>query len=228
VITRARLLTLLPACLLLYGAEGCPLFPDPQGQTGADGGLEVMDLGGEDGAYWQVTHGADVLVTLRAGGTSASARSSPGGASLALLYSSVHLASFCPRSDTLCPGTVLPLVTAMIQPRGSGNRVYVGFNRQGPLAFLGSQAGLIGVVSGSALSVPLATTGLPQTSGDLCALQSGSRISATAGGAADRAETLTGAVTLVYAWKCFNIGGSSQVQRDALVELSTTFSARRR
>jgi hypothetical protein len=211
------------ALLLLLGADGCPLtVGDSSSPSGTSSSSSSLDVGGQNGATWQLTYETDVLITLRLSSGQAAAQKVPLGSGIAtLLGSAISVSDLCFRTDMVCPQAVLPVQTGIQQPSTGG--VLVGFNRRGPLAGVGD-TGLTGSLSGQDLTVPL---NVGQATQGMCAFASGSTVLASAYAAnATRADTLQGRVIVVYSGLCATLAGAV-VPADSLLELSVGFAGKR-
>jgi hypothetical protein len=210
------------ALLFLLGADGCPLTMGDSSSSGTSSSSSSLDLGGQNGATWQLTYETEVLVTLRLSSGQAAAQKVPLGSGVAtLLGSAVSVSDLCFRTDMVCPQAVLPQQTGIQQP--STGSVLVGFNRRGPLAGVGDN-GLAGSLSGQDLTVPL---NVSQAAQGMCAFNSGSTVLASAYAAdAIRADTLQGRVIVVYSGLCASLGGAV-LPADSRIELSVGFAGKR-
>lgn len=239
--TALRPIVLLCCALLWAGADGCPLTMNVGDNGASPGGTseqDGLDLGGPNGAVWKLSYDDETLVTLRHGGAVAAKLVGSTDGPVSLAGNTLELASFCWRTDVVCPRQVLTSQTVVAQPQGAFSTLYLGFNPRGPLAALAKQQNVLeGRLDQHDLTVPL---GLAQKS-DPCTLWNGSAILATAYVEAEteaeagtdgedveipRAATMKGKVTVVYSGTCLNLSGNA-VYPEAAVELSADFSASR-
>jgi hypothetical protein len=208
---------------LLVGADGCPLTTNPGDPAATGSPTSQLDLGGPNGAIWTLSYEPELEVTLRTGNQVATQKVTS-DTPLTLAGGTLDLASFCWRVDVICPHQVLAAQTVLVQP--AAGQFLVSYNRKGPLASL-TQAGLVGVLDGQQLSIPLGMT--PNTA-DPCTLGIGSAVHATATTTSDQpdtAGTLRGKVTVRYSGECVTLGGSGGLYATDLLELGVLFDGQR-
>jgi hypothetical protein len=223
-------LSLLISLTLLMGNSTCPLDEQPaSGTTGETS--SSLDVGGTQGALWSIGTEPTLMVTLHtADGQTLSAQVDTHAGLLSLGGRSIDLESFCWRMDAVCPHQVLPNDTIIQQPRGDA-QLLTSFTARGPLARLTDRAALAGQLTGHDLVVPLAV-GAAATSGH-CALGATSGVLATAfpsSGAEDaqRATTMRGQVTVAFSGLCVALGGNGPLLPGDYLELTATFSGKRK
>lgn len=217
-------LVALLALLFLMGADGCPLTTNPPAAGGSSGTVPGIDIGGSSGALWELTYASDMRVTLRSGTQSASTSVVPATNSVAsVLGRTIDLSSFCWRVDVVCPHQVLTTQTVVVQSTTTDQFV-VGFNRKGPLTAV-ADAGLLGTLQGSDLTVPLGM----QAGADPCTLAAGSAVSASASVPTGEtlADAMEGLVTLRYSGECVTLGGNGALYTTDQVELTVRFTGTR-
>jgi hypothetical protein len=222
----SRVLLVLLALTMLIGADGCPFSTNDSttGTTGTTG--TAMDVGGTQGAIWNLSFASEILVTLRSG-TKIASKSATTTAPVQLLGSTLSLADFCWRTDVVCPQQVLPAQTMLIQPSSTPGALVAGFNRRGPLEALVKEAGLVGQVDGKELTVPLNVGG---AAAGWCGLAASSKVLASASassGSGSQADALQGRVTVVYSGSCVDIGGTGAIDPTATVDLGASFTGKR-
>lgn len=208
---------------LLVGAEGCPLTTNPGDPDPTASPTSLLDLGGPNGAIWTLSYEPKFEVTLRTGNQVATQQVTT-DVPLTLGGRTLDLASFCWRVDVICPNQVLATQTVLVQPNAS--QFLVSYNRKGPLASL-TQQGLLGVLDGQQLSIPL---GMTPNAADPCTLGIGSAVHATAttpSDQPDQAGTLRGKVTVRYSGECVMLGGSGGLYATDILELGVLFDGQR-
>jgi hypothetical protein len=223
-LSRAALVAL---AMMLIGADGCPFkVGDSSGTTGTTGTTgTAIDVGGASGAIWDLSFASEILVTLRSG-TQAASKTATTTAPVQLLGSTLSLADFCWRTDVVCPQQVLPAQTMLIQPSSAQGSLVAGFNRRGPLEALAKVTGLVGQVDGKELTVPLNVGAAAE---GWCGLGASSRVLASASASSgSAADALQGRVTVVYSGSCVNLGGTGAIDPTATLELSVSFTGKRR
>lgn len=211
---------------VLLGAADCPLrFGNSEG-GGGGGTTAAVDVGGQEGAVWQVTAEPVLLVTLRtADGQLASAQVEVGRGFVTLLGQTIEIDDFCWRSEVACPQHVLATNTVLQQPSDNSG-VLLSFNARGPLSQVGGNA-LAGRLDGRDLSVPLAVGNA--TTGN-CGLLETSSIGATAfaeTALGSQATALTGRIAVTYTGTCLALGGNAALGPEDVVQISGGFTATR-
>jgi hypothetical protein len=220
-----RFFFLALALLLLLGADECPISTQSGGAPGASGEA-ALDVGGASGAAWDLTFEAQAQVTVQTRTGQETKSVTLGSGQVLFAADVIDLDSFCWRADTLCPDRVLPSPTLLVQSASYPGKVVVGFTRQGPLASLRQEAGILGQLQGQELQVPLAVGNAAE---GICGLQEGSGIQGMFYlNDQLRADTLLGRVVVRYSGACFTSGGGGTLENDALVEVSMPFRAKRR
>ena len=220
----SRLLLAILAFSMLLGIS-CPMNNGDIAATTPANSFQpsVIDVGGDQGAGWQVSTAQAVMVTLRkaAGG---GIKVTDGKAPLRIGGDTIDLAGFCWRADAICPQHLLSSETLV---RQSAAAVLFSFNRRGSLAAYPQGAVLAGALDGPDINLPL-------TFGQgACATIKGSTLLATAyvddsDQGALRATLLKGKITLIYSGNCLTYGGSANLDGAAIVELVVEFSAKRK
>lgn len=227
----SSLILSLGALFFLIGADGCPIVVNPDSSesvaTPSTGSSEALDIGGPGGATWTFTYEEEIFVTLRSETELESKRINLGDPPVLLAGHPFHLDTFCWRMDVVCPAQVLTTETTVIQPdSNSPANLLLGFNPRGPLSLVELE-GLPGTLDGKDLYVPLA---MKTVNHQPCTFGSISGIAGTASvsdGSTEQADTLQGRVTLSYSGMCINVGGTTVIDANAVLELSTLFVAKR-
>jgi hypothetical protein len=139
--------------LLLSGGKGCPLTVDTgssaptslnaEGTTpGIMGTGADLNLGGLSGAYWDIAYGEQIDVAFQV-------KVKPEW--LPYIF---DLASFCYRSDVVCPHQLFGQQTRIFQSTDYPGEFFVEFQHKGPLALNKDQV-LRGALKGKELMIPL-------------------------------------------------------------------------
>lgn len=138
-LTRPGLLSLLTALAL----SAC-------GDPGAPITNPGVDVGGEQGALWEVSYGDTMTVMVR-GATGEMYRHSvrmTDGARFTIGSVSVDVNELCGRKDIVCPQHVFPAQIILTQPQNDRHILFTTYSRKGPLAavndptLLGSMASM--------------------------------------------------------------------------------------
>ena len=225
---------LLMACL----TDDCPFALDtPAGTTRADGGyvpgtvVDIGAIGSSTGASWEMTFSSDLAVMVH-GPKQTTTKTIPSNSVGQVGDCTINLASFCQLTNTLCPQNVLPALTTILQLKSAPTQPFIGFNRVGPLEPFKQNVGLVGLLNGSQLTVPLGTDAISTEKSKPCALGQASLIRATvsdkAGLPADTAVLIQGTITLAFTDECFALSGTSVVPTGTRVEMTVAFSGRRK
>lgn len=218
-------LTLLLLHPLLTAADGCPItLGTGSGSGSGSGGGSGSGSGAALQGNWRLTYASTSRATLRSGTQTASANLTPSDGPTALLGRTLHLRTFCWRTDVVCPEQVLPTKTVIASSSSDTDQVVVSFNRKGPLTYV-KQQGLVGDLDGDELDIPL---GMNKSKTDPCTLAVGSAVVATASASAEDdsdPDTLSGLVTVRYGGTCVSLGGNGAAYDSDELEIATQFSA---
>jgi hypothetical protein len=190
-----------------------------------------VDVGGKDGARWNVDYSDTIQVKITGAGGAVVTHdfTVAGGGLFDVEGTQIDLGKLCEREDVACPHEVFPSEVKMTQPGDQLHLLYVNFNAEGPLGELKDTTLLGNVDSDHDFSIALgigaaAAPGLP------CALLGVSYATGhidNDGGDPPVGTSLSGDIVTGYAGGCVLIGSSGTASAGVSVELRVPFTATR-
>lgn len=205
-------------------------------EAGCGGGLDNrpgepgVNVGGNEGADWDVTYDKTMEVRIKnAGGVLATHNIAVGGAGTFELDGvTLDLTKLCAREDVACPHEVFPGQVRMTQPGSKLHLLYVSFNKEGPLKEVTDATLLGNVDSDHDFSIAL---GVGAAVGGPCGLLSVSYATGhinSDSGDPPMGTTLDGQVRTAYSGGCMLLGSQGGAAAGLTVELRVPFRAVRK